>query len=342
MKAYKYLAIPLVAGMVLLLVLYFHLGSQEVKIAEELPQVVKKKALNEVTGYFLPIPREFPSDQEKVALGKKLFNDPILSKGNLFACRNCHYLDKGGTDQLRYSPTISGGLRSRNTLSIFNVGLVESLNWDGSFSSLEAQVDALIKSSQAMASNWEEVLTKLNQDENYVRAFNRLYPEGMKPEAIKDAIAAYQRSLLTPDCALDRFLRGDNKALSAEAKNGVSLFQSLGCVSCHQGVNLGTNLFTSFGIFGDYFADRGNITKADFGRYNVTGQEEDKFVFRVSGLRNVVLTFPYFHDGTAQTLDKAVEIMARYQLGRELREENVADLVAFFESLTGTIEGKPL
>src|SRR6185295_17697771 len=140
--------------------------------------------------------------------------------------------------------------------------------------------------------------------------------------------------LLTQDSPFDRWLRGDKQAISAEQRSGYELFKAIGCVACHQGANVGGNMFQRFGVFGDYFKDRGHVTEADYGRYNVTKNEADRFVFRVPSLRNVEHTAPYFHDGSAPTLTHAVQVMAKYQLGRHLADEQVESIVAFLKSLS--------
>jgi cytochrome c peroxidase len=179
-----------------------------------------------------------------------------------------------------------------------------------------------------MASSWEQVLAKLKQDASYPADFARAYPDGLTAANIANAIATYERSLMTPDSRFDRYLRGETTALTSEELAGYRRFKEYGCASCHQGVNVGGNLFQHFGVMRDYFADKKAITDADQGRYNVTHREEDRHVFKVPGLRNVALTAPYFHDGSAQTLEDAVAIMGRYQLGRELSDEDKRLLVA--------------
>jgi len=155
-------------------------------------------------------------------------------------------------------------------------------------------------------------------------------------------VLEYERSLVTPSSPFDRYLRGDPQALSPEAKRGFGLFKSYGCASCHQGMAIGGNVFERFGVLRDFFADRGHFSEADLGRFNVTAREQDRFVFRVPSLRNVALTAPYFHDGSAPTLEAAVTIMATYQLGRDLDAQDVRDLVSFLRSLTGEFQGKSL
>lgn len=164
----------------------------------------------------------------------------------------------------------------------------------------------------------------------------------MQRENVKDAIAEFERSLSTPNSRFDRWLRGDDNAITAEELEGYRKFKSYGCVSCHQGVNIGGNMFETLGAVREYFAERGNVSKADLGRFNVTGKEEDRHVFKVPSLRNVALTSPYFHDGSAKTLDEAVRVMARYQLGRPLPDADAALLVKFLQTLTGEYNGRRL
>ncbi|HVR84925.1 MAG TPA: cytochrome B6, partial [Planctomycetota bacterium] len=157
---------------------------------------------------------------------------------------------------------------------------------------------------------------------------------GISIAAVKSSLAVFMRSLTTPNCRFDRYLRGEASAITEAEKRGYELFKERGCVRCHQGINVGGNIFSKFGVLGDYFKDRGNITKADLGRFNVTGKEEDRYVFKVPGLRNVSLTAPYFHDGSVATLEEAVAVMARYQLGSDIPKEEVAQIVGFLKTLT--------
>jgi cytochrome c peroxidase len=189
-----------------------------------------------------------------------------------------------------------------------------------------------------MGSNWDEVIVKLRADAHVRHEFRQIYPDGITAANIVDAIATFERVLLTQNAPFDRFLRGDQQAIDARTKAGYRRFQDLGCASCHQGVNIGGNMFQRFGVMVDYLGRPGRkqpATAADLGRFNVTGRDEDRNVFKVPSLRNVALTAPYFHDGSAATLDEAVAIMGRYQLGRDLTKEEIASLVAFLSSLTG-------
>jgi len=157
---------------------------------------------------------------------------------------------------------------------------------------------------------------------------------------VRQTILEYERSLVTPNAPFDRYLRGNSQAVSTEVKQGFAMFKSYGCSSCHQGVAIGGNVFERFGVLRDFFADRGHFDNADLGRFNVTQQDQDRFVFRVPSLRNVALTAPYFHDGSAATLEDAVKTMASYQLGRDLEDADRTALVAFLRSLTGEYRGR--
>jgi cytochrome c peroxidase len=193
-----------------------------------------------------------------------------------------------------------------------------------------------------MGSSWDQIVGKLRAEPNYVRTFADIYPDGIQAQNVRSSIAEFERSLTTPNSRFDKFLRGDKSALSADQKEGYLKFKALGCTSCHQGVNVGGNMFETFGTMADYFADRGGVTKADYGRYNFTGNEDDRYVFKVPSLRNVALTAPYMSDGSAKTLPDAVKIMGWYQLGLRLAPEDVDQIVKFLNTLTGEYQGKRL
>jgi cytochrome c peroxidase len=289
-----------------------------------------------------PIPQEVRLDSRKVALGRALFHERKLSHDNTISCASCHDLSKGGTDRRARSLGINGAEGTINSPTVFNSGFNSKQFWDGRAGTLEEQVDGPIHAAAEMGSSWNEVLAKLRAEARYATGFKEIYPDGVQARNIKDAISVFERSLITPNSPFDRFLRGDEAALSAAAKLGYEKFKSYGCATCHQGVNVGGNMFETLGAMADYFAERGQVTKIDYGRFNVTGREEDRYVFKVPSLRNVALTAPYFHDGSAGTLESAVTVMGKYQLGRPLSREDVTELVKFLESLTGEYEGKPL
>jgi cytochrome c peroxidase len=218
---------------------------------------------------------------------------------------------------------------------VFNASFNFAQFWDGRAKTLEEQVDGPVSHPAEMGSSMDEVVSKLSRDAEYTKAFASTFSDGVTAANVRTAIAAFERTLVTEGAPFDRWLRGDQAALNAKQKAGYELFKGVGCIACHQGRNVGGNMFQRFGVLGDYFKDRGKITEADYGRFNVTKNEADRFVFRVPSLRNVEHTAPYFHDGSAQTLTQAVQTMAKYQLGRPLSDEQVTSIVDFLKSLSG-------
>ncbi len=289
-----------------------------------------------------PIPLEITVDVRKAALGKALFYERRLSHNDTIACVTCHDISKGGADGLTHSIGINAAEGAINAPTVFNSGLNFRQFWDGRAATLEEQIDGPIQNPQEMASSWEEVVAKLRAIPRYTKQFREIFPGGIEPRSIKEALAEFERSLTTPNSRFDKFLRGDPSSLTDAEKEGYRKFKSYGCASCHQGVNAGGNMFATLGAMADYFEDRGHIEQADYGRFNVTGREEDRFVFKVPSLRNVALTAPYFHDGSAPTLEAAVVVMGRYQLGRQLSPEDARQIAAFLRTLTGEYEGRPL
>lgn len=289
-----------------------------------------------------PIPTDQKLDPAKVALGDRLFHDKRLSRDNTMSCASCHDLGRGGVDGSPFSVGIGGAKGGINAPTVYNAALNFRQFWDGRAASLEEQAAGPVHNPIEMGSNWAEVLGKLNKDAALVGEFKKIYPDGLKPRNIQDAIAVFERSLVTPNARFDKYLRGDKTALSGDEVRGYQLFKSYGCVACHQGVNVGGNMFQTFGVMGDYFGKRGNPQPSDLGRYNVTKVESDKHVFKVPSLRNVALTAPYFHDGSAQTLQDAVDVMFKYQLGRPAAPQDKELIVKFLNTLTGERNGKLL
>jgi cytochrome c peroxidase len=193
-----------------------------------------------------------------------------------------------------------------------------------------------------MNTTWPELLAKLQADADYVTRFNTAYEDGLMPANVLDALASFERSLLTPNSRFDRYLRGECQALTPSEQKGYGLFKSYGCVTCHQGINIGGNIYQKFGVFQGPINANSPTSAADLGRYNVTKVPRDREVFRVPSLRNVAVTGPYFHDGRTRTLDDAVETMARVQLGRTLTPEEVRLIVQFLHTLTGEYHGRPI
>ena len=288
-----------------------------------------------------PLPTSTGVSVERARLGRRLFNDKRLSGDNSVACATCHDLKRGGVDGRAHSLGVSGKVGAVNAPTVLNASLNFALFWDGRAATLEEQAGGPIQNPLEMASNFASVLKKLEQDADYVRSFKQLFDDGVTESNVRGAIAEYERTLLTPGSPFDRFLEGDKAAISEQAKAGYLLFKGVGCVACHQGRNVGGNMFQRFGVFGNYFKDRGNIGEADYGRFNVTHNEADRFVFRVPSLRNVARTAPYLHDGSKQTLPEVVQVMAKYQLGRSLDDDQVAQIVAFLSSLSGPDPSEP-
>jgi cytochrome c peroxidase len=288
-----------------------------------------------------PLPRNVVLPADKVSLGERLFHETRLSGDDTVSCATCHDLTRGGTDRRKFSLGVDGKIGTINAPTVFNSGFNFVQFWDGRAASLEDQVAGPIHNPLEMASTWDQVLAKLRAEDAYRTRFADIYPDGITAANVADAIATFERSLVTPGSPFDRYLLGDSKALTADQREGYRRFKDLGCPSCHQGVNIGGNLFQRFGVMSDYFAGKSQ-TSADLGRYNVTGREEDRHVFKVPSLRNVALTPPYFHDGSAATLEDAVAVMGRVQLGRELSSNDTRLIAAFLRSLTGTWQGKPL
>ncbi len=279
-----------------------------------------------------PLPAR-PLDAAKVTLGEKLFNDKRFSKDNSLACVSCHLLSEGGADRKARSLGVANAVGEVNSPSVLNAAHNFRQFWDGRAATLEEQIGFVVENPVEMASDWPSVLGKLNADGALLAEFKKIYPAGIDKASVTDALATYERSLPS-DSRFDLYLRGDAKAISAEEKAGYEKFKAYGCVACHQGVNVGGNMYQSFGIMGNYFRDRGKPTKADYGRFNVTGKEADRHMFKVPSLRNIALTPPYFHDGSAATLEAAINIMFKYQLGRQAAEQDKALIIKFLHSLS--------
>jgi len=270
-----------------------------------------------------PVPPPPAAAPLKLALGERLFADPRLSHDGSLTCSSCHDMLSNGADGKRQRIARDGSILPFNTPTIFNAALSFRLNWEGNFRTLEAHIESSLENAANLATNATEVLKKLDADPEVVRQFTRAYGHPPDRTSLLDAIATYERSLVTPGSRFDRWLEGDTAALSAEEQKGYQLFKSLGCVSCHQGVNVGGNLFERHGIFHPLASPKPEI-------------------LRVPSLRNVATTPPYFHDGSAPTLRRAVSKMAFAQLDETLSDEQVEAIVAFLNTLTGTYRGVPV
>ena len=282
------------------------------------------------SGPIKPIPNKIKVDANKVQLGKKLFFDPILSKDGTVSCATCHDLQNGGDDGLKFSFGIGGQEGNINAPTVYNAVFNFRQFWDGRAKDLKEQVIGPIENPVEMGHSMAAAVEVLKKSSTYLQNFNDLYSDGITQNNIADAIAEFEKALITPDSPFDRYLKGDKKAISQKAEEGYHLFELKGCILCHHGVNVGGNFYNKFGIYED-------VNSSNLGRYNITKREEDKYVFKVPSLRNVALTAPYMHDGRINTLKDAVEFMTRHQLGRHMEAGETDAIVEFLKSLTGEI-----
>ena len=284
-----------------------------------------------------PLPDSLPHDARKVELGARLFHDKRLSANNTVSCASCHSLATGGVDGRKFSLGVGGASGTINAPTVFNAALNHVQFWDGRAATLQDQAGGPPMNPVEMAStSWDQIVGKLQRDPTFTHDFAAVYPDGWSGKNITDAIAEYEKTLLTPS-RFDAYLRGKPQVLTAEEARGYQLFKDKGCAGCHVGQNLGGQSFEHMGRAADWFAARGTAqTDADNGRANVTKDPLDAQAFKVPGLRNVELTAPYFHDGSVKDLHQAVRDMAQYQLGTQLSEADENAIVAFLKSLTGT------
>ena len=270
-----------------------------------------------------PIPSLPPIDPLKVRLGERLFGDPRLSRDNSRSCSSCHDLGTNGATKVSHDDGLDGSTLPLNTPTVFNAALSFRFGWEGKIRTLESAVKASLQNPQIMGADLAEIAEKLDADSGLRREFVAAYGRGPDDQNVVDALASFQRTLVTPGSRFDRWLAGDAGALSVEEQDGYRLFKSLGCVSCHQGVNIGGNLFQRHGIFHPLASPKPEI-------------------LRVPSLRNVATTPPYFHDGSTATLDDAVRKMGMAQLNSTLTDEQVSAIVAYLRTLTGKYRGVPV
>ncbi len=269
-------------------------------------------------------------DKNKALLGKMLFFDKRLSQNNTISCSSCHNISSGGDDNLSVSFGIYKKQGTRNSPTVLNARYNEIQFWDGRATSLHTQVLGPIHNPVEMDSNFDEIVLKLKNDKSFLESFLLIYPNGINEFNISDAISEFEKTLTTPNSKFDKFLKGDKLSLSKDELKGYKTFKEYGCISCHNGVNIGGNLIQKIGIVDNYNTD-------DLGRYYVTKDESDKFYFKVPTLRNIDLTAPYFHDGKVGTLKEAVEKMIKYQIGYLLDDEDIENIVKFLKTLNGDL-----
>ncbi len=276
------------------------------------------------------------AETREQALGRALFWDAAASADGKTACASCHAAADWGADRRRFSPDARGELASRQSPTVFNSTLQPFLRWLGDRKDAATQAEGSLTGSLGFASKPAalEALRRLG----YAEAFRAAYPaeaDALTTANYGRAVSAYEATLVTP-ARFDRYLAGDARALTPAEKRGLEVFISTGCAGCHNGALLGGTAFQRFGLVKPYWSETASA-KVDAGRFGVTKKEEDRYVFRVPMLRNVANTPPYFHDGSVDSLARAIGVMAAVQLGRTLDEADTAAIVAFLGSLTGEV-----
>ena len=305
--------------------------------AEQAPAVQEQKPPVVAVEPILPLPSSVDVNMDKVMLGRSLYHDTMLSGDGTVACVTCHSLDHGGAEPRKTSKGIKGQIGPINSPTVFNSEYNFVQFWDGRAKDLQEQAAGPVANPIEMGANWDDVVERLKKNEKYAAAFAKLYDDGITQANTTDAIAEYEKSLITPS-RFDKFLLGDQNAINDAEKKGYATFKEVGCTACHTGINVGGTMFQKMGLVKDYFAERGTpLTDADMGRFNVSKNPAEKHFFKVPGLRNIELTPPYLHDGSQTTLEGTVKLMGNYQLGRELTDAQVDSIVAFLKSLTGEL-----
>ena len=295
------------------------------------------------------VPENNPLSEDKIALGKKLFYDKRLSASNTLSCNDCHNLSIGGDNNMASGIGDSGLPTLRNPPTLLNIGLQTVLYWDGRSKTLEEQTVDHLKDPHIMGNtNTKALIERLSKDSGYVKSFMNTFKSahGVQMKNIAKALSSFQRSLMTPDSPFDQYIKGDKKAISKKAQRGIQLFNDTGCLACHFGVNfagpapgpamgMGDGFYELFpNNLGSKY-DKSHKLVDDLGRYHFSKDPGEKYMWRVPPLRNIALTAPYFHNGSAKTLEEAVVIMAKTQTDKVLTKDEIAAVVEFLKSLTG-------
>lgn len=303
-----------------------------------------QRLLSEASGIFKPLPKDmaapqFPVTPERADLGRKLFFDPRISVDGTVSCARCHQPALYGTDGLPKPHGAHDKLNPRNAPTVLNAALQFNAHWRGDRENVEDQAkQALVGPPSFGNPDYAAAIAKLKAILGYVVMFQKAFPNEADPvneDNWGKAIGSYERTLVTPS-RFDQYLAGDTQALSPVEQRGLQKFIETGCVACHNGPGVGGSMFQKFGVVEDYWKETGS-KEIDKGRFDVTHDDADMYVFKVPTLRNVAMTPPYFHDGSVGTLPEAVTIMAKVQLGKTLSAQDVSDIVAFLGSLTGTL-----
>lgn len=284
-----------------------------------------------------PMVDEITVNSAMVALGDKMFHDTRLSIDNTISCASCHGLETGGVDNLQFSEGVHAQFGDINAPTVYNAAFNHVQFWDGRAADLSEQAAGPPANPVEMGDHtWEDICVKLNKDNQLIAEFKAIYNTNeISQQQVTDVIAEFEKTLITPDTRFDEYLKGDLTALNTEEIDGLKLFEQYDCHTCHVGQNLGGQSFEYLGVYKDYLADRGNMTKADNGRFNFTAKEIDKHKFKTPTLRNIEITAPYYHDGTIETIEDAVEKMVIYQTIHEtITKEDTKKITSFLKSLT--------
>jgi cytochrome c peroxidase len=299
-----------------------------------------------------PAPADNPTTAEKVELGRMLYFDPRFSTTGTVSCNSCHNLMLGGDDNRSVSMGVHGKMGGRSAPTVWNAAFSSTQFWDGRAASLEEQAKGPVVNPVEMGmSDLEKAMNRVRSIPGYKPYFERAFgaDNPMTVDNAAKAVAAFERTMITPNSPYDRYVKGDKNALDEQQQRGMKTFAETGCTGCHSGpafngpaMAAGTGFFMKFPTFEDSeYVTRYELMK-DKGRHEVTGKDSDKHMFKVPTLRNIALTAPYFHAGTVPTLDEAVKVMARVQLDKDLNDAQVADIVAFLNGLTGEFPEQPL
>lgn len=270
--------------------------------------------------------------QEKLALGKRLFHETRLSANGKMACSKCHPLDKYTADGLDFSLGADGKPLDYNTPSINYASLNLYLGWLGNISDLRQHLEVLIHNPTEMDTTWPNIIKRLEKAEGYSQQFAQSGYSAIDTDSITDAIIAFEISLVKPS-RFDLYLLGEIKQLNAQEIKGYQLFKDYGCIACHQGMNIGGNIRQTFGVMNSYYDSQKVVKYRDFGYFNITQHDDDKFLFKVPSLRNVAQTAPYFHDASAKTLEQAIRVMFKFQLGLSPQEAEIQAIASFLHTL---------
>lgn len=282
-----------------------------------------------------PIPLTSIYDEEKAELGKELFFDTILSEDGRMSCVSCHILPGNGADNVAFSVGLDGHIAKVNTPTVLNAVYNFSQFWDGRAEDLHEQALMPIFNPDELGSSIEEAIERLTKSP-YKKKFSDIYADGVTQKNIADLLGEFEKALITPNSRFDQYLRGDEDALSEKEKKGYKTFQDLGCIACHNGVNIGGNMYQKIGVMVEYdYPDANTNKRALDGRYNVTLRQRDKRVFKVPSLRNIALTAPYLHDGSAKSLRDAIIEMREHQLGILEKNSEIEDIEMFLKTLNG-------